>query len=203
VNRAFLLALATLVAAAPAHAQSAPHNAPVVLQPGDSLRVLVVREPEVSGAFLVASDSTLLHPVYQGVKVVGVSMATVRDRIRPILVPYQREPEFSIQPLLRVAVGGEVRIPRVYYLPPEMTVGAAVDYAGGPTDRGNLSEVRLVRAGTETWFDLTDPAGPSEAENVRSGDRIIVGRRSNFMGWLAPLATLTAIAASIVVIVRE
>ena len=161
-RRPWLVTLATLATIAQAHAQSVRDAPPVVLLPGDSLRVFVVRVPEVSGAFLVASDSALLHPVYQGIKVAGVPLSTVRERIRPILVPYQREPEFSIQPLLRVSVGGEVRLPRVYFLPPEMTLGAAVDYAGGPSDLGNLTKVRLVRGGHETQFNLADPSGAAE-----------------------------------------
>jgi protein involved in polysaccharide export with SLBB domain len=189
--------------AAPGRAQSFPDNRPVVMLPGDSLRVVVLRVPEVSGSFQIASDSSLVYPVYQGIKVVGIPMAMVRERIRPVLVPYQREPEFSVQPLLRVSVGGEVRLPRVYFLPPEMTIGAAVDAAGGPSDRGNLGKVRLVRAGRETTFNLADASGAAELVTVRSGDRIIVSKRSNVLGWLGPVASITAIAAGIVVIVRR
>jgi polysaccharide biosynthesis/export protein len=195
--------LTTALGTTPVLAQSVDNEQPAILRPGDSLRVLLVRVPEVSGAFLVTSDSTLSHPVYQGIKVVGVPMSTVRQQIRSVLVPYQREPEFSIQPLLRVSVGGEVRLPRVYFFPPEVTIGAAVDYAGGASDRGNLDDVVLVRNGSQIRFSLTDPSGDAEFVTVRSGDRIIVSKRPNVWGWLGPVATITAIAASIVVIARD
>src|SRR4029077_19702613 len=195
--------LVVVVGAASARAQSTEEARPVVLPPGDSLRVVVLRVVEVSGTFLVASDSSLSFPVYQGIKVAGIPMTAVRERIRPLLVPYQREPEFSIAPLLRIAVGGEVRLPHVYFFPPEMTIGGAVDYAGGPSDRGNLAKVRLIRDGRETTFDFTNPAGPAEFVTLRSGDRIIVSKRPNVLGVLGPLASLVAIGTSIVVIIRH
>ena len=42
-----------------------------VLRPGDMLRITVWRHPEMSGDFAVAPDSTLVHPLYQAVRVAG------------------------------------------------------------------------------------------------------------------------------------
>lgn len=42
-----------------------------VLRPGDALRINVWGHPVLSGDFAVAPDSTLVHPVYQAVKVAG------------------------------------------------------------------------------------------------------------------------------------
>src|SRR5688500_9799339 len=109
--RAIALALAF---ASPAVAQETEPG----LRPGDAVRVEVWRQPELSGEFLVAEDGTLLHPLYRGVVVADVALAEVRQRIHALLTRYESHPEFVIQPLLRVAIGGEVGQPSLYRLPP-------------------------------------------------------------------------------------
>src|SRR5689334_24681986 len=87
------------------------------LRPGDMLRITVWRHPELSGDFAVAPDSTLVHPLYQTVKIAGAPLSTVRERLRGLLVTYEQGVEFVIEPLFAVTVAGEVRQPNLYQLP--------------------------------------------------------------------------------------
>ncbi|MBA2670003.1 MAG: polysaccharide export protein [Gemmatimonadetes bacterium] len=176
-----------------------------VLRPGDALRVTVWRQAELSGEFEIAGDSTLAHPLYQQVKVAGLPLAEVRQRLLRFLSQFEENPQVALVPLLRVAVGGEVRQPSLYTFPPELTVTQAVARAGGPTERGRLDQVVLIRGGERVVFDASDARSSAATVLVRSGDQILVPRRRNlFREYIAPAASVAGAAASIVnVILRN
>ena len=75
-----------------------------VLTPGDSVWIVVWRKPEFSGEFAVAADGSISHPVYRAVVVGGVPLATAEANLRRLLETFDREPQFVMVPLFRVAV---------------------------------------------------------------------------------------------------
>jgi polysaccharide export outer membrane protein len=193
-----------LAALGPLAAQSRPDPDVARLQPGDRVMITVWRKPELSGESVVTADSVLSHPLYQTVKVVGIPLPQVKERLLAFLAQYERDPLLTVEPLFRVTVGGEVRQPNVYSLARSATVAQAIAGAGGPTDRGKITNVRLYRAGKQIHLDLNDPRSDQANMPIRSGDNIIVGRSHNFFrDVLAPGASLTAALLSIVVIVRQ
>jgi protein involved in polysaccharide export with SLBB domain len=165
------------------------------LRPGDVLRLVVFNRPDLSGDLDVAADSTLRHPLFRSLKVAGVPLNTVEERVRTTLKTFEADPKFVIDPLYHVAVGGDVRNPTLLTLRPEVTIGQAIALAGGPNERGRVDRVRILRDGGELTLDLTR----NDTERVRSGDRIIVTRKSVSLlrDVLLPLATVTAAAASV------
>ncbi|HET9982418.1 MAG TPA: polysaccharide biosynthesis/export family protein [Longimicrobiales bacterium] len=188
-----LLAPATVSAQMPAPAAPAP-----LLQPGDAVRVTVWRRPELSGEFDLAADGAPRHPLYRDVRIAGVPADTVEARVRQFLSRYEENPRFVVEPLLRVAVGGEVRQPSLYAFAPEVTVANAIARAGGATERGRLDRVRVLRGGRELRVDLTRSDGGLGSERVRSGDQIVVGRRRDvFREVIGPTASLAGAAAAI------
>jgi polysaccharide export outer membrane protein len=185
-------------------AQSGPDADVPRLQPGDRVLITVWRKPELSGESVVTADSVLSHPLYQSLKVVGIPLPVVKERLVAFLAQYERDPLLTIEPLFRVTVGGEVRLPNVYSLARSSTIAQAVAGAGGPTERGKLTKVRLYRAGKEIHLDLNDPRSDQANMAIRSGDNIVVGRSHNFFrDVLAPAASLTAAIVSIVVVARQ
>jgi protein involved in polysaccharide export with SLBB domain len=56
-----------------------------------------------------------------------------------------------------VCVGGQVRKPGRLAMSPGITLGSAVERAGGATDFGSLRRVRLLREGEVREFDLSKP----------------------------------------------
>src|SRR5688572_27778590 len=146
-----------------------------VLRPGDAVRITVWRKPELSGEFTVTADGTLTHPLYRRVVVTGVPLATVESRLKDVLKEYETQPQFVVEPLVRVAVGGEVRQPNLYSLRPEMSIGEAVALAGGATERGRTDRVVLIREGRQLRVDLRSKA-QIDATPIRSGDQIVVER---------------------------
>lgn len=174
------------------------------LSPGDVIRIVVWRKPEFSGDFVVAPDGTIIHPLYREVKVGGVPLVQVEERVRVFLTRYETSPAFVISPLLRVFVGGEVRQPSVYSLPPGTTIAQAVALAGGPTERGKLDEVLVVRRQEREMLDLTQPDSRAVSMETRSGDQLFVGRRLSFFNdVLAPASAVFAAVATVVSIIIQ
>jgi protein involved in polysaccharide export with SLBB domain len=157
-----------------------------VLSPGDSVRIVVWRRPEFSGDFVVAPNGSITHPLYRAVQVGGVPLATAEANLRRYLTRFEENPEFVMEPLIRVAVSGEVTRPQVFALRPETTIAEAVARAGGTNDTGVRDRVRVLRLEPsgqqqEIIVNLSDPSGATGRIPVRSGDQIVVDRRRNFM----------------------
>lgn len=171
---------------------------PIALRPGDAVRISVWRKPEMSGQFTISMDGSVAHPLYRSVTVTGLSLPALESRLRMFLEQFEETPQFVVEPLLRVVVGGEVARPNLYTLGPETSVAQAVALAGGATERGHADRIRLVRAGSTILIDLTkaDPAATQLA--IRSGDEVFVDRRrSIFREYVTPAITIVGAAAAI------
>jgi polysaccharide export outer membrane protein len=186
--------------------QAPSTNEQVTLAPGDSIRVVVWRKPEMSGDFIIGADGTITHPLYQAVRVGGIPFTTARTNIRTFLSRFEQDPQFVAEPLLRVAVTGEVGLPRVYALRPETTIGEAVAQAGGPREAANRDRVRVLRRDAsgrqrEFFVSLLEPDA-SSSMRVHSGDQIVVDRRRSFFREIfLPGLSVLGSAASIYLLI--
>lgn len=178
----------------------------VTLSPGDVLRITVWRKPELSGEFTIAGNGTIIHPLYRDVRVVGIPMADVETLIRGVIGKIETAP-FVIEPLLRVSVEGEVRLPSVYSLRPETSVAQAIALAGGPTLDARVDRVRLIRTGGEISVDLRQASAGATRTTIRSGDRIVIERnRAIFRDIVTPAVMIlgaTAAVASVILYNRH
>ena len=193
--------LGPALAQQPARAPSDP-----ILRVGDALRIDVWHQPELSGEFVIAADSTLMQPVYQGVKVAGAPLSVVRERLRTLLVTYEQNLQLVIEPRFSVTVAGEVRQPNLYRLRQGTTFAQAIALAGGPTELGRLDKVRVIRRDGAMDVNLGSGYSRYEALTVASGDQILVSRRSNFnvlRDVMYPLASLTAAVAAVLAYSRR
>jgi protein involved in polysaccharide export with SLBB domain len=201
--RRIVLLLAALAVSAVLPARAAAQTAAAdsaFLRPGDLIRVVVFRQPDLSGEFTVSPDGTIQHPLLREVSVVGVPRSVIRERLRTALSRYERDPAFVFDFLYRVAVGGEVRLPNLYNLIPETSVGQAVAVAGGTTEFGRLERVIVLRDGQEITLNLRDPS--QAGTRVRSGDQIRVPRRSNVLrDVITPFAAVVAAIAAVIGVV--
>jgi protein involved in polysaccharide export with SLBB domain len=177
----------------PARIQSGP-----VLQVGDVIRISVWRKPELSGEFKVSADSSIADPFYMSVRVAGVPLSVVNERVRSHVALYETEPQVLVEPLFSVAVGGEVRQPGLHTVPPGTTVSQAYMLAGGATERGRAQRARLVRLDGEYVVDLTRPQEGMANARIASGDFILVDRRAMiFRDYIAPASSVVGAAASL------
>jgi polysaccharide export outer membrane protein len=179
-----ILALSGKAAAQGAGSPLSPDQ--ITLSPGDSVRIMVWRKPEMSGDFIVGPDGTITHPLYQAVRVGGIPFSTAAANVRAFLGRFEQDPQFVVEPLIRIAISGEVGRPQVFAVRPETTIGEAVAQAGGPNQFANRDHVRVLRReGTsqqqrEFSINLREPSGPAAALRVHSGDQIVVDRRKSF-----------------------
>jgi protein involved in polysaccharide export with SLBB domain len=152
---------------------------------------------------VIGADGTVIHPLFRAVRVAGVPIATAEANIRNFLLQYDQNPQFVMEPLLRVAVSGEVTRPNVFAVQPRTTISEAIARAGGTTQNGNRGKVRVIRSesGSEQRVflaNLQDPADPVASSAVRSGDQVVVDRRKSFFrDILIPTFTVIGSVASI------
>jgi protein involved in polysaccharide export with SLBB domain len=196
-----VIAAFLVVQAAPLHAQTPAIPAMVsdlVLNPGDAVKITVWQKPELSGEFTVSADGRVADPFYMDVMVAGIPFATAAERVRTHLAQYEVNPRVLVEPLFRVAVTGEVRQPNVYGLRPETTVAQAVMLAGGPAERGHSNKVTLHRNQQTIRIDLSAPQSDRALMQVRSGDIIIVPRRTAVIrDVVGPISSVTTAVVSI------
>jgi polysaccharide export outer membrane protein len=145
----------------------------------------VWRKPEFSGDYVVAPDGSITHPLFRTVRVAGIPFGTAEANVRRFLARFEENPEFVMEPLVRVAVSGQVGRPQVFAIRPETSVGEAVARAGGVTEKGAANSVRVLRLDSsgrqqEIRIDLNDPGRGSSTIPVKSGDQIVVPLKRSF-----------------------
>jgi polysaccharide export outer membrane protein len=142
-----------------------------VLAPGDRVEVLVFRQPDMSGEFVIDSEGMLSSPLLGRTEATGLTTEQLARRIKEVTT----RGGYLVNPAITVTLiqGGEV------YVLGEINQSTAVPYkhhmkvvhalanAGGVTYRAG--EVRVKRAGC--WFD-------ADYETVLApGDVIMVTER--------------------------
>ena len=180
-----------------------------MLNAGDSVRITVWRKPEFSGDFIVGPDGSITHPLYRTVRVGGVPFTTAESNLRTFLARFEQDPQFVVEPLVRVAVSGEVGRPQVFAVRPETSIAEAVAQAGGPNQFAKRNRVRILRrepggGQRELFVNLLDPESGSASVRVHSGDQIVVDRRKSFFReiFLPALGVFGSIASIYLVIDR-
>jgi len=169
-----------------AEAQTSVQSEQAVLTPGDSVRITVWRKPEFSGDFVIAPDGSVSHPLYRAVRVGGVPLATAEANVRRFLSGFEENPQFVMEPLVRVSVSGEVTRPVVMAIRPETSILEALARAGGTTQFGARNRIRVLRltpGGQQQTLTLNLQSSSSTDGllPVRSGDQIVVDRKRAFV----------------------
>lgn len=134
--------------------------------PNDLLLLLVTGEVEAAHDLLVTREGFVVVPEVGRISVANLTMAEARTLMRQRLASSYSGIErgtttvgLSITELrtIQVYVIGEVRQAGAYQLASVATVTNALYAAGGPTDLGNLRDVRIRRrAGADASLDLYD-----------------------------------------------
>jgi polysaccharide export outer membrane protein len=151
-----------------------------VLRPGDALKVLVFRNPELSGEFVIDARGMVQIPGLGEIQVGNQDPTTVRSRFRAALVERGfSAPEVAVQPLVRVSVLGAVAKPSLYAVDPGPSLIQLLTLAGGPLESADLRRTRVIRDGRAFTVDLESGLTGSAAGRVvlYSNDVVVVPKR--------------------------
>lgn len=177
----------------------------VTLQPGDVISVQIWREPDLSGSFLVDEQGIVVLPLLGEKRVVDVPIRALREMLVEEYRVQLRNPSITITPLRRIHVLGEVTKPGLYEVDPTITLAAAVALAGGATQVGDLNRIRIIR-GESMLMERVGATAALTAVDIRSGDQILVDRRSwferNSTFLISVGLSIPSVIAGILVLVR-
>src|SRR5689334_18243610 len=175
------------------------------LRAGDLLRVVVFREKELSGDYLIDARGFVQIPGIGVLQVAGLEPQQVQERIVEALKARGIAQEVAVQAQVRVSVLGEVRAPALYPTEPGTSLLQLLTLAGGPTERANLRATRVVRDGRVFVVDLESGLAGGAAGRVvlYSGDYVVVPRRTgltreNVSFVVSLIGTAAAITAAAV-----
>ncbi len=173
--------------------QNGPVDAEYRLGPGDELVLIVTGEVELAHVLPVTRDGLIVIPLAGQVYVANLTLGQLREvlytRLGRVYSGVQRgatartrfEVTVSKVRVNQVFVNGEVARPGAYAVSAVGTVMNALYQAGGPTERGNFRQVRILRGGREvTTLDLYDYLLRGSTRNdvrLENGDVVFVPPR--------------------------
>ena len=208
VVRSGLLTVILLTAARVASPQTVPSTVTDAARgfalPGDQVRVTVWPQSAFGAPMtaIVDPDGNILVPPAGQLSVRGVPIQTLRDTLRARLSKFIRQPEVDVQVLRRVTVNGAVLKPDIYYMDVASTLRDAIARAGGITEVGARGKVYVIRDGQRNHVPQWE-TDASESSVLRSGDQVLVGRRSWLELNILPIASLGLATASFLISVLK
>lgn len=175
------------------------------LRPGDVLQIVVWGQEDFSGKFQIDETGKFEYPIVGTIDTRNLTLTELRDRIRTGLDVLFKSPFVTITLGFRVAVLGEVLRPGLLTVDPTLTVVDIVALAGGPTQSGNMNKIKLLRTGGESLVSFEDQAlrGQTLQEvGIRSGDQIVVSRKSFTRQDLFLLLSVAQVALSVLILLN-
>jgi protein involved in polysaccharide export with SLBB domain len=158
----------------------------------------IFREPEMSGTYAVSESGELVLPRLGRIAVTDLTPEALQDSLVSAYTHYLRNPSIEISVLRRISVHGEVRRPDIYMVDLSTTVQDLIARAGGVTDAGNPNRITILRDGSDVHTASGSRAG-FQAADLRSGDQVVVGRRSWFSINALGVVSTAAVAVSVFV----
>ncbi|MBI4538238.1 MAG: polysaccharide biosynthesis/export family protein [Gemmatimonadetes bacterium] len=193
-----LLFLALAPEPIPAQAVNGSRLSANSLLPGDVIDVRIWLEPDLSGKFQVDEDGAVVLPLLGRKQVVGISPQQLRDRLIEEYRRYLINPSVNITLLRRINVLGEIRVPGLYTVDATVSVADVIAMAQGLAPDGDANDIVLVRSGKIIRSNLTGTMVIAESD-IRSGDQIIVGKRTWASRNIGAIVGIVSILASVAV----
>jgi protein involved in polysaccharide export with SLBB domain len=153
VLRSALMAFVALLAGCASTTHSLPQlssdpGGVYLLGAGDTLRITVFGEEDLSGSFKISDSGTITMPLIGPVVAQGLSVPDLQKKLVTVLnAKAVKSPDVTVQidAYRPFFILGEVKNPGSYAYVPDMTVLTAVAIAGGFTFRASQDEVSVTR----------------------------------------------------------
>ena len=201
--REFVSAVLLTMIPAVALSQSEPNGppkAPVAsssLGPGDFVLVKIWREPELSDTVQVDNAGVAVFPKLGPIEVTGIRPDSLERLLVRDYSRYLQNPSIKVTVLRRITIWGAVMRPGTYPVDLTMAIPDALALAGGASSEGKSDKVELRRGSMRRMIDLSGETERVGDLSLRSGDQLLVPRRSwvsrNPGVLVATIGTLTSI----------
>ena len=174
--------------AVPAPPPAATATGDYVIGPGDTIRVFVLRNPELGADVPVRPDGKITTPLVQDMVAVGKTPSELSRDIEKVLGEYVRSPQVSVIVLQPASTYSQVRVvgqavsPRAIPYRSGMTVLDVIIAVGGLSEFASGNRARLVRTaknGTVTRVkvrleDLISKGDMSQNLQMEPGDVLVI-----------------------------
>ena len=172
-------------------------NADVFLLPNDAVEIKIWRQEDLSGWYSVDVDTSINIPLLGKISIKDIPIDSLHQLLANNFKNYYTDIFVDINFYYRINIFGEVKTPGYYYIKSEDNLINLLAQAGGPTERGNLCNIKILNLGTEKQMNLErilKSGNNLDLLELRPGDVVIVARRfmPAFQEWsvLFTLCTL-------------
>jgi protein involved in polysaccharide export with SLBB domain len=195
---------ALMLLAGPAFAQTTGGAATSDFQLNDQILLEVEGDTQFTKAFTVGPGPALMLPVIGPIPLAGVRRAQVETYLSQQLKRYMKDPIVHAKVLVRLSVLGEVEHPGFYPVAADAPVSDALMAAGGPTKDAKFTGTRIDRIGRDgvTGNELQEAIARGatiDAMGLRSGDQIIVPKRTDTESKWRIIGIIAGIPAAILI----
>lgn len=151
-----------------------------ILNPGDGVRIIFYNiNDNISGDYYIQQDGLLQLPFIGNVDTRNRDFKFLKTQIVSKYDSLYKNPELTVQPLLRINILGEVRNPGYYYVTDVEKITGILALAGGVTGSAASKDIYILRGDEEIELNVSEltAKGNTAADfGLRSGDRIFVPR---------------------------
>lgn len=149
--------------------------------PEDIISIMVWREKEMSGMFIVRPDGRITLPLAGELTVADLSPLEVQDKVTELYSKFINKPEVSVA-LARVGskkyyLVGQVLKAGIFPLVVPITILEAINASGGFQEYANKKKIVILRGDQRLKFNYEDVIKGKKMEQnipVQNGDHIIV-----------------------------
>ena len=152
-----------------------------IIGPEDILRILVWREPDLSGIYAVRPDGKITMPLIGELQAAGLTPEQLKKSLMEALLKYINNPDVTVMVQdvrsKKYYLDGEVNRPGLFPLVTPTTVLEALSNAGGFKEFANQKKIRILRHGAILKFNYKEVTNGKHMEQniyVENGDHIIV-----------------------------
>ena len=204
IERMVVRLLALLLLTSPLAGQTATRATQGDFELGDQILLEVEGDSQFTHVFSVGPGPALTLPVIGAISLSGVRRANLETYLTQQLARYMKNPLIHAKVLVRLGVLGEVEHPGYYAVAAGAVVSDALMAAGGPTKDAKFTAARIEREGKglyegNAFQDAFARGMTVEGLGLRTGDRIVVPRRTDAESKWRIIGIIVGIPAAILV----
>jgi polysaccharide export outer membrane protein len=155
-------------------------------EPGSAIQLTIWQEPDLSGDFSIDSQGYVILPLIGKINVERFTPESLEGYLQQEYSSYLRNPIIQTLPLIRISVVGYVQKPGHYRVEPDRPLWDVVAMAGGPTHKGDVSQLYVSRRGNiinENLLVAYEDGISLREVGIISGDQVVIPSEKGPFPW--------------------